>query len=316
MDTGQVLLRQVLESPDDDAPKLVYADWLEEQGDRLAELIRVHCARRDPDPSLVDALEPRLAPLAEWTTSPCFEAGMIARIHVKTGKYAQRATQSLLLPLLSRFGLVRTHLHGAGIKVPSCATLAWTTELWWFDCQAGAPELEAFAASPHVTRLHTLVLEKTRTTNAGLQALARSPNLSRVRTFGLLSPVHGGDHDAHGILDIVERLPITSLDLGGNWNKLHIDALDAPPLAKLTTFAITTSRCGELARSRHLSNLTRLRLSSYTNKNDEDVLALLDNPTFAKLERLDLRMGPLTERVLDRVRARFGEAWSHRAYGF
>lgn len=34
-------LRTAQERPDDDAPRLVYADWLEEQGDPQAELIRV-----------------------------------------------------------------------------------------------------------------------------------------------------------------------------------------------------------------------------------------------------------------------------------
>jgi uncharacterized protein (TIGR02996 family) len=33
----------ILENPDDDAPRLVYADWLEEQGDPLAEFIRLQC---------------------------------------------------------------------------------------------------------------------------------------------------------------------------------------------------------------------------------------------------------------------------------
>jgi uncharacterized protein (TIGR02996 family) len=39
------LLRAILESPEDDAPRLVFADWLEEQGDTMrAEFIRIQCA--------------------------------------------------------------------------------------------------------------------------------------------------------------------------------------------------------------------------------------------------------------------------------
>lgn len=42
MDTGQVLLQAILESPDDDMPRLVYADWLEETGrPERAEFIRL-----------------------------------------------------------------------------------------------------------------------------------------------------------------------------------------------------------------------------------------------------------------------------------
>src|SRR5262245_2518774 len=44
MSTGAAILREICENPDDDAPRLVYADWLDEHGqpDR-AELIRVQC---------------------------------------------------------------------------------------------------------------------------------------------------------------------------------------------------------------------------------------------------------------------------------
>ncbi len=33
MTDNDALLRAILDSPDDDAPRLVYADWLEENGD-------------------------------------------------------------------------------------------------------------------------------------------------------------------------------------------------------------------------------------------------------------------------------------------
>lgn len=40
--TGQALLNAILEAPDDDAPRLIYADWLDEQGQgERAEFIRL-----------------------------------------------------------------------------------------------------------------------------------------------------------------------------------------------------------------------------------------------------------------------------------
>jgi uncharacterized protein (TIGR02996 family) len=36
-------IQEILASPDDDTPRLIYADWLEEQGDPLGEFIRVQC---------------------------------------------------------------------------------------------------------------------------------------------------------------------------------------------------------------------------------------------------------------------------------
>jgi uncharacterized protein (TIGR02996 family) len=51
--TGELLLRAVFEHPEDDAPRLAYADWLDESGGEpeRAALIRVQCelARLPPD---------------------------------------------------------------------------------------------------------------------------------------------------------------------------------------------------------------------------------------------------------------------------
>ncbi len=42
MTDRDALLRAICENPDDDAPRLIYADWLDEHGDpRQAEFIRV-----------------------------------------------------------------------------------------------------------------------------------------------------------------------------------------------------------------------------------------------------------------------------------
>src|SRR4051812_20972291 len=40
------LIRGILAEPDEDAPRLVYADWLEDQGDPLCELVRVQMELR------------------------------------------------------------------------------------------------------------------------------------------------------------------------------------------------------------------------------------------------------------------------------
>src|SRR6476619_208277 len=44
MSDHDALVQAILHAPDDDAPRLVYADWLEENGDAdRAEFIRVQC---------------------------------------------------------------------------------------------------------------------------------------------------------------------------------------------------------------------------------------------------------------------------------
>src|SRR5262245_22184272 len=60
-------LRAVLADPDDDAPRLIYADWLEERGDPKGEFIRVQCAlaKMAPDDDARPELEDRERELLE-----------------------------------------------------------------------------------------------------------------------------------------------------------------------------------------------------------------------------------------------------------
>jgi uncharacterized protein (TIGR02996 family) len=69
MTHDEAFLQAILDSPDDDAPRLIYADWLEEKDDPRAAVVRRHPALfrfladlktvRDPDAALRQ--------LAEWT---------------------------------------------------------------------------------------------------------------------------------------------------------------------------------------------------------------------------------------------------------
>src|SRR4051794_11232974 len=54
-------LEAIREQPDDDTPRLMYADWLEERGDERGEFIRVQCelARMDEEDERRPALEMR-----------------------------------------------------------------------------------------------------------------------------------------------------------------------------------------------------------------------------------------------------------------
>src|SRR5262249_8893949 len=43
MTQDDAFLQAILEAPDDDTPRLIYADWLEERGDPRGEFIRLQC---------------------------------------------------------------------------------------------------------------------------------------------------------------------------------------------------------------------------------------------------------------------------------
>src|SRR4029434_9416690 len=42
-DEREAFIREIVTHPDDDAPRLIYADWLEERGDPQGAVIRVEC---------------------------------------------------------------------------------------------------------------------------------------------------------------------------------------------------------------------------------------------------------------------------------
>ena len=65
MPERDALLRTIRERPDDDGPRLVYADWLEEHGDPRGEFIRIQCqlAKLPPWDPRRRALEEREADL-------------------------------------------------------------------------------------------------------------------------------------------------------------------------------------------------------------------------------------------------------------
>ena len=56
----------IIEHPDEDAPRLVYADWLDEQGNPLGTFIRVQCELAKPEPECEAPASPGLVPCAEW----------------------------------------------------------------------------------------------------------------------------------------------------------------------------------------------------------------------------------------------------------
>ena len=62
-----LFLRNIADHPDDNLPRLIFADWLEEQGDPRSELIRVQCRLQgmeedDPEYTALKRRERAIAP--------------------------------------------------------------------------------------------------------------------------------------------------------------------------------------------------------------------------------------------------------------
>ena len=104
MTHGEAFLQAILENPQDDTPRLAYADWLEERDDPRGEFIRVQCrlatmaaddGRRPPLEDLErrlleghqdEWLDPLRPLLSGWT----FRRGFLDAIRVPAATYLQR----------------------------------------------------------------------------------------------------------------------------------------------------------------------------------------------------------------------------------
>ncbi len=322
-DTGPALLAQALESPEDDAPRLVYADWLEQQGHPLADVIRLQLAGSSATAVVNRHRKAWLDPIASWCTDEdVFERGMLRRLYGKAGAYAQKATQQALLGPSRTFGIADTMLRGPCKKLGAAATLAWTPKLFWWDCQLDDSRLVELVASPHLARLSSLTLEKIRATDTGLAALARSPSLSRLRHLALPAPVHLGKFTSCGVLDVLAHLPLTSLTVTGV-NSLDLDAVvGSPNVSKLTRLSVDTRYVRAVAASAHLTALETLRITSIDHVEDADVAPLLDNPAFTNLSSVLLTLWSPTPGIrkpslamVTRLQARFGKGFTYDTSG-
>jgi uncharacterized protein (TIGR02996 family) len=303
------LLRAVLEYPENDAPRLDYADWFAEHGEPdRAEFIRAQ------------VLASRLSP---------YDA---AQRHLK------RRAQALLTEHEKRwFGLQRgwVTLWSFERGWPDSATLDQGTLVGdrardagrsFFDwlpirhvtCGLRSPDFAGLFASPALQRVRGLTLCNQPLTPATLEAMRTTTTLPCLEHLGLQGVGLTAEQ-----LDVVLASPfvpqLTSLDLRGN--PLRADVFprlaDCPQLARVTNLTLAGTRLGArgievLTKSPYLTRLTDLDLSltrlgtglralarhgrwplrrvnlSFSEVDSDDLAAFLASPGASHLESLDL----------------------------
>ncbi len=240
----EAFLEAILEAPDDDAPRLIFADWLEDnaQPDR-AELIRVQCelARRPAEQRgedlrtqairllhahwdewvgpLCELVGPRAARMGEgWLELGMhtealqrFQRGFVESLTLEAGTFARRAEE------LYRLAPVR-HLRvwgggGVATALAMCPHLARLEHLEFADYYSApldANDVRALAASGHPRRLAWLSLGRNNVGDEGALALVKAPWLRRLRRL---------DIDDCGLGDVAALALASCPELG------HLEAL-------------------------------------------------------------------------------------------
>lgn len=219
MSDHDAFVAAIARRPDDDLPRLVYADYLDERGDAArAEFIRLQCGAARGDASsagriseLRDRFQDQwLAPLGSGVYYAEFRRGfpehivMSARDFVRDHALIREQTPLRSVALLGAGrvlarllaenhlnGLTALHLTGgmlgdAGVeRLAECPHLAGLTTLRLGHNEIGDEGATAMAQSPYLASLRMLVLCNNAIGDGGAWELARSPNLSRLHVLDI-----------------------------------------------------------------------------------------------------------------------------------
>jgi uncharacterized protein (TIGR02996 family) len=239
---ADAFLHAILDDPDADAPRLVYADWLDEQGDAdRAEFIRVQCALDDPPPGApLTALWGRqgdllarheqkwAAPVNRVAAAWTFHRGFIEEAAADFESFLSGAADVFVRHPVQHLHLSWGRPPPIPVGFPFAARLA--------DCppvgrlkgldlshnRLGSDGVRALAVCPYLGRLTALNLSWNSIGDAGARALAGWELLPRLTHLDLRSNAVGPDgvralaralevHAAHG-----ERPRLRALRLQGN----------------------------------------------------------------------------------------------------
>jgi uncharacterized protein (TIGR02996 family) len=266
----EAFLEAIRAAPEDDAPRLIYADWLEERGDPRGEFIRLQCAL-----ARMDRHDPERAALKER------EQELLARYRKKWA--------GPLLRHVARCWFRRGFIEG--VEIEARLFLRYTVFLFHaaplgeLRLQKAGPVMRHLVACSALARLRRLDLRNNFLQPRGLQELASCRFLTGLEGLNLDGNVLG----TGGVQFLMEQPLIASLKelaLGGN--------------------SLCNDGATLLAASPHLAKLRRLRLT----RNGIGIPGAMDlaaSPHLANLELLDVRDNYLGTAGRQALRERFGD---------
>jgi uncharacterized protein (TIGR02996 family) len=245
----RALFRAVLANPDEDVPRLMYADWLEEHGDAArAEFIRVQCR-------LAERMRDEVIPVSDPE-------------YVRANEQARLLGPRWMaeLPVLRGVHWTGFRRGFPGVSVVSPTTLSRSGPKVWGAApvemvavtglnQTGA---NALAASPFFGRVRVLTVESYYAGRDGIgpiRTLLRSPRVAGLRrlsfSYSHLTP--------ETVAEVVDSPRLTGLEWvsltgGSAFGDEHADALlDSPAFANLRGGVFRSSRLGKAAQKRLLA---------------------------------------------------------------
>ncbi|MCI0701007.1 MAG: TIGR02996 domain-containing protein [Planctomycetia bacterium] len=290
MNEESAFIGAIVESPDDDTLRLVFADWLEENGQpERAEFIRIECEQasiRDDGIAPNEWDSPRFWELqkraeelykrhagkwfgelfkahrGEMNTRRGFpyHVALTARKFIDCGEALFRAAPTIEDVFIGRLGRNMP-------EFARCPALGHVRQLTFFETPFWTAEAEEFAQSPYLGNLREFKIPYTDTQIGprGAAALANAKSLRQLQHLNLYNHAIF-DEGAEKLLTSKRLATLTSLDLGNNGltdeTALALYEADHLKLTSLDLMYNHLSRRGMMAfaDSKHLAGLEYLSL--------------------------------------------------------
>lgn len=304
-------LRAIIEEPDDDVPRLVFADFLEERGNPRGTFIRAQCqrARLAPhDPQWKDLLAQEAAlmnvewskPFARMVDELEYRRGFVEHVAMAGADFVKHAdrlfrqtpVRSLRLSRLdSRLLQIASSPHLAKVRsldlnhnsdaVGSRALrqlgqspfVAALESLHLWGCQMGPAGAEALASGRHWTRLASVDLTGNAIGEPGAACLSASASLAGLREVNLAN-------------NALQTTGAAALAAAANFRPTHLN---------LATNSIGNDGVIAIANSPSMTCLRWLILQSNTISN-RAVEAIANSPYLSQLEHLNLESNRINDR--------------------
>jgi uncharacterized protein (TIGR02996 family) len=312
MNQADAFVQAILDDPDDDSLRLIYADWLEERGDPRGEFIRVQYALAgmdadDPRRPPLEARERALlkehgavwaGPLPQLVKEYSFCRGFVGEVTLGAESFLERGAE------LFRLSPVQTvRLSGWGSQIAAVANAPHLSRVRGLDLRhlrlfdVGSAPLRTLLDSLYLDRLTSLDLTSNYMGDAGAALLAGSPRMAGV------TALHQGVNGIGipGLLSLARSSYFTrlaTLDLRGNplghpWVQA-IGGASLPALRDLNLSGTDVRDVGMqgLAASPHLAGLEKLDLR-FNQIGDAGLQAVAGAPALPKLRVLKLGYNPI-----------------------
>lgn len=336
MTTEEALLNAIIDEPDNDDVRLVYSDWLEDQGrTERAELIRIQCRAEalpegDPQREKLEEQAKGLitahgsdwhGPLPEYAFSAGsleYQRGM-ARFGMTAGKFVSKTFQKLADESFVRAGVQTLWLWNTTKRMGVLANSSLLNRFHSLSILDNSMKDEGFrqlVGSPHLSRLQYLRVRKPHISDAGLHSLAKSRRLPALRTFVIADNgwLHGGisPNGINAVLKSTTLPNLTRLGLArGLWNGLNLrQLLKQDGFQQLESLEVHDNFIGvrdleTYASCEYLCSLRHLDLGD-NHAFEAGARVLLDSPHLTKLERLEgLWFEDVEQRTREELQARF-----------